>query len=352
MRATTQRMAILETLGKVKSVVPGKHLMPVCTSVLIRAGGGQVTLTGTDLQVALTGSCKATVSRQGAVAVLPKSLEAFLKVAKAETVILSLVGENRLKVEAGAVTTLEGFKAEDFPSLPGVRGKAVEVTGLASALKQISYAMAKDDVGRPVLNGILLAPAKGAVMMAAADGFRLAQTSAKAKGQLQRTIVSEKAVRLIEKLMPGKVSIYRKGDEKNLSFVGDGLVLIAEVVEGNYPNYEKIIPKNGSPLTADSTALKDALSMVAITLPDNNAVRFRTRSGHLVVSTKNDEKGETEVKVPAKGKTQIAFNIKYLKDLLARTNGPFTLRTTNAQSPGVVKHKGTIHVLMPMHVEW
>ena len=356
MRATTQRGALLETLGKVKSAVPAKHPLPICTSVLIRAGGGQVMLTGTDLEVGLTASCKATVTRQGAVSVSPRSLEAFLKVVKAETVTLSLVGKNHLKIEAGATTTLEGYEAEDFPPVPGVRGKAVEVTGLASALKQISYAMAKDDV-RPVLNGVCLTPDGGAVLLAAADGFRLAETKVKAKGQLEQTVMPSKAVKLIEKLMPGKVSIHKAKPKQpagnpTISFVGEGLVLTANATAGSYPNYKQVIPKNGSPVTVDSKALRDALDVVSITLPDNNAVRFQTRGGNLVVSAKNADKGETEVKVPAKGKVKIAFEANYLKDLLTRTSGPITLRTRDAQSPGVVKQNGTIHVLMPMSVQW
>ncbi|MFO7774130.1 MAG: DNA polymerase III subunit beta [Dehalococcoidia bacterium] len=350
MRATTQRMALLETLGKVKSAVPGKHLLPVCTSVLIRAGGGEVTLVGTDLDVMLTASCKATVTRQGAVAVPPRALEAFLKGTKADTVALSLVNKKFLKIEAEATTTLEGFEAENFPPALGVEGKAAEVTGLASALKGISYAMAKEDVSRPVLTGVCFTPDKGRIALAASDGFRLAETSVKVKGQLAQTIVPGKAVQLIEKLMPGKVSIHR--DEKYISFIGDGLVLTTMFTYGTYPNYKQVIPKNGSPLTVDSAALKDALSLAAITLPDNNAVRLRTKGSNLVVSTKNDEKGETEAKVPAKGRVKIAFDARYFKDVLARASGPITLRTKNAQSPGVVKQNGTVHVLMPMHVEW
>jgi len=170
MRATTQRGTLLETLGKVKSAVAVKHTIPVMGAVLIRAGGGQVTLTGTNLEVALTGSCKANVSRQGAIAVLPKTLEAFLKAVKAETVTLSVVNKKLLMVEAGAITTLEGFEPQDFPEVQGVRGKAVEVTGLANALKQISYAMAKED-GRPVLEGVHFTPENGTVVLAAADGY-------------------------------------------------------------------------------------------------------------------------------------------------------------------------------------
>jgi len=352
MRATTKRGALLETLGKVKSAVAANHRLPIVRAILIRAGGGQLTLTGTDLEVALTASCKASVSRQGAIAVLPKTLEAFLKAVKSETVTLSLVNDKSLRVEAGAVTTIEGQEAKEFPDIEGVRGKPVVVTGLANGLKQITYAMATDSA-RPVLNGVLFHPNGGNLVLAAADGFRLAETRVKAKGHVEETIVPAKAVQLVQKLMPGKVSVHRAKEPRpnhrgTISFVGDGLVLTAMVIEGKFPNYEQVIPKNGSPLHVDGKALRDALNTASITLPDNQAVRLQSVRGKLVVSTNDPEKGETEVKVPAKGKTKIA----YLKNLLANTTGSITLRTTNAQSPGVVRQNGTIHVMMPMFVQW
>ena len=91
---------------------------------------------------------------------------------------------------------------------------------------------------------------------------------------------------------------------------------------------------------------------MAVTLPDNNAVRLVARAGKLTVSTRNAEKGQTDIKLPAKGKARIAFDTRYLKDILARTSGQITLRTTDAQSPGVVKQNGTIHMVMPMFIEW
>lgn len=356
MRATTQRGALLETLGKVKSAVAVKHTLPVLGAVLIQAGGGQVTLSGTNLEVALTASCKANVSRQGAIAVLPKTLEAFLKAVKAETVTLSRVGKSRLKVEAGAATTLEGFEAKEFPKVQGVRGKAVVVTGLANALKQISYAMAKED-GRPVLNGVHFAPESGAVVLAASDGLRLAETKVKAKGQFEQTIVPARAVQLIEKLMPGKVSVHRAKNGKStryphISFVGEGLVLTAMIIQGTFPNYKQVIPKGGSLLTVDKGALRNALDVVSITLPNNDIVRFQTRGGNLVVSTKDEDRGETEIKVPAKGKAKIAFNMRYFRDIIAKASEQVILRIRDAQTPGVVKQNGTIHVLTPMSVQW
>jgi DNA polymerase-3 subunit beta len=354
MRATTKRGALLETLGKVKGAVAAKHSLPIVGAILIRAGGGLLTLTATDLEVALTASCKASVGRQGAIAVLPKTLEAFLKAVKSETVTLSLVNGKSLRIEAGAVTTIDGSDAKEFPEVKGVRGKPVLVTGLANGLKQVSYAMARED-SRPVLNGVLFNCVDGHLVLAAADGFRLAQTKIKAKGQIEKAIVPARAVQLVQKLMLGKVSIHRAAEPRpnhrgTISFVGDGLVLTTMVIEGEYPNYERVIPKNGSPLRVESKALRDALDTVSITLPDNGAVKLNAARGKLIVSTKNNEKGETEVKVPAKGKAMIAFNMPYIKDILAVVGSPLILRTTDAQSPGVVRQNGTIHVIMPMFV--
>ena len=354
MRATTQKGALLETLGKVKPAVAAKNRLPIIQNILIRAGGGRLTLTGTDLEVSLTASCKASVSRQGVIAVLPKTLEAFLKTVKSETVTLSLVNGNSLRVEAGAVTTIEGQEAKEFPDIAGVRGKPVLVTGLANGLKQISYAMAKVEGSKPVLAGVFFHPNGGNLVLAAADGHRLAETKVKANGRVEEAVVPAKAVQLVQKLMPGKVSVHsakpRENQRPSISFVGNGVVLTSMVIVGTYPKYEQVIPKNGSPLRVDGKVLRDALATVSITLPDNKAVRLQTVRGKLLVSTKN-EGSETEVKVPAKGKATVAFNMAYLKDVLANTTSPIILRTTNAQSPGVVRQNGTIHVMMPMFVE-
>jgi DNA polymerase-3 subunit beta len=277
-------------------------------------------------------------------------LDGFLKAAKAEKIILSLASPNSLAIEAaGATTVLHGFEAKDFPSVPGVRGAPTVVIGLASALKEIIYAMAKED-SRPVLAGVCFTPKDGKIALAAADGFRLAETTVNAKGNLERMIVPSKAICLIQKLMPGKVSIHKSGD--NIAFIGDGLVLTTHAVQGTYPNYEQIIPKNGLPLTLESQALRDALDVVSVTLGDNNIVRLEKKGTNLIVSTQDEEKGETEAKVPAKGKGKIAFQMNYIKESLARLDGRISLRITDPNTPGVVKQGRTIHVLMPMFVQW
>lgn len=349
MRATTSRKALLETLGKVKSAV-SRSSLPISNSVLIRSGGGQVTATGHSLDFCLTTSCKAAVSQVGAVCTPPKELETFLKAVNAEKVILYSVGNSSLKVEAGKTSTaLHGFDAKDFPPIPGIKGKGVEVSGLGKALKEVSYAVSKDEA-RPAFNGVCFTPVNSSIEMAATDGYRLGVTRVKTKGTLARQVIIPSAViTLIEKLMSGKVSIHQTPNET--SFIGDGLVLTTKPVNSTYPAYNHVIPKNGSPLTFSRTEMETALKVVTAVNP-GSAVRLQTRAGMLTLQTIEMDRGVVEARIPARGKVKVAFNGNYLKDLLKRLEEKVTLRIKDAQSPGVVRVNGTIYVLMPRNVAW
>jgi DNA polymerase-3 subunit beta len=327
-------------------------MVPVCQSLLLRAGEGRLTATANNLESCLTGSCEAKVTRAGAVCVMPKPLESLLKAIKLDEVILSKEGKARLRVKAGATSvTLDGFEAGDFPPTPKVKkGKAVEVPGLVKTLAEVDYAAATEDT-RPVLSGVCLSPANGKVELAAADGFRLAIVSAKAKGQLPRQIIIPLgAVRLVRRLMPDNMVI--RDDGTNVAFEGNGLSLVVRPIEGTYPNYQQLVPKNGSILKVDAEQLREALRLVTAIEPDGGIIRLQTKRKALLISAKNEERGQVETKVPAQGKVKIGFNAKYLRDLLARVDGEINLRTTSPQAPGVVRNNGTTHVLMPLFVQW
>jgi DNA polymerase III subunit beta len=350
MKCYVQRRELLETLSRVKPAVAVRATLPVCQSILLRAVSGQIWLTATNLEVALSASCKALVKRQGAVAIPPSLLEGFLKVSKTEEIILSLASQNSLGIEAGeAKTVLHGFEAKDFPPVPKVIGLPTVVTGLASALKEISYAMAKEE-SRPVLTGVWFTPKDGKIELACADGFRLAVTTVKAKGTIDQMIVPGKAIWLIQQLMLGKVSIEK--EKAVIKFISDGLILTTPAVQGTHPNYDQLIPRHGKPVTLDSQALRDALGMVLPTLGSSDIVRLQKKKANLIVSTQDEGLGETSVKVPAKGKGKIAFNHTYLKEMVARLEGKISLRITDPATPGLIKDGKTIHVLMPMFVQW
>jgi DNA polymerase-3 subunit beta len=348
MKATVKRTLFLETLDQVKDAV-SKNMMLLSSSVLIQTGKGRITLTTSSSLVALTASCKATVGQQGAVAIPASLVETFVRAATAETITLLAEGW-RLRIEAGGgVTTLEGFDAREFPPIPSVQGPTVIASGLADALREISYAVATEE-SRPILTGVCFLSVDNRLDLAAADGFRLAHTSIDARGKLDSMVVVSKAVHIIEKLMPGTVEICR--DSKDITFTHAGLTLTTPPIQGTYPQYDKIIPRDGKPCTLDSQALRDALDMVSVTLGGSGIVRLQKRDSNLVLSTHDEELGESRAEVSADGECQIAFSIKYLRDLLSKVTGQISLSVTSPNTPMLVKQGQTVHVLMPMFVEW
>lgn len=354
MKATVNRKQLLELLGKVKLGLPkGYCSIPVCGAVLLEAGDRRLTATATDLEVWVSGRVDAKITRAGGFCAPPKSLESFLKAVGDEWVTLVVTKTGKLRIEAESTSIeLDGFKAEDFPPTPKVKGEAIEVNGLSTALSQIDYAVAKE-TSRPVLNGVCFTPSNnGHIELAAADGFRLAVTGAMVKGApLTKAIIPARAIKLIERIMPHMlVNIRQNG--KAIVFEGDGLTLITKPIEGSYPNSQQLIPKGGTALHFDVAEMRKALKVVAAIKTENGIVRLQTKGNALILSANNGDDSKSEVKIAAKGKARIAFNLRYLDELIARLDGEVTMRTKKPSDPAVVKHKGTIHVMMPMFVNW
>jgi len=202
------------------------------------------------------------------------------------------------------------------------------------------------------------------VELAAADGFRLAVTSVKAKGTLTKEmIVDVQALSVVKHLMPKAVTItqaMKKGVDADgkavttveaVSFEAAGMVLVAKPIQSTYPNYPQLIPATKTGVTVDREAALEALKVIAAIKPEGEKVLLQTKGRNLLIWAKGDA-GRTEVKIPARGKAQIAFNLPYLRDLLQKVDSKVTLRTKSPSEPGVVKQNGTTHVLMPMFVQW
>lgn len=354
MRATVNRKQLLELLGKVKMALPKKYCsIPVCATVLLTAKERGLTATTTDLEVRLSGRVDAKVTRAGGFCASPSSLESFLKTVADEWVTLMVTGASKLRIEVGSSSIeLDGHKAEDFPPTPKIKAKVTELYGLATALHKIEFAVSRDDT-RPVLMGICFSPLNdGHIELAAADGFRLAIARAMVKGTAPtKAIIPLRAILLIEKLMPHMLVNMRQS-EKEVSFEGDGLILITAPIKGSFPNYQHLIPKGGTALHFDRGEMFKALKVVESINQSAGVVRLWTKGNSLILSTKEEEHGTVETKIPAKGKAKIAFTLKYLRELLNLVDGEVTMRTKSPSDPAVIEYAGVTYVMMPMFVQW
>lgn len=370
MKATVRRETLLGLLSKVKAGV-GKEPFD---KLLLEGGQGKLTLTACNGEAFVVGNCKATLNSSGAICVPPKELESFLKVVKVDTIPLRITSRVRteqvqcgssgypdytpeykpakiyrgvLWVSAGlAATSLVGSNPKDFPKLPqSPKSDPIRMLDLNKALEKVDHAVATDEA-RPVLASVCINPGKkSGVEIVASDGWRLTVATVKTRGQLRKQIlVPRGASILLMKLLPGKVSLRVKGN--HAFFEGDGLALTVVCTRGTYPPYQQLIPSGGTSLRIQTSELMTAIKTVGATKPEGGIIHLRTKGKTLVVSGRTNG-NETEYKVPCGGKVNIAFDIRFLRDIVARMSGQMTMRTTTASGPAVIRQNGTIHLLMP-----
>lgn len=378
MKGTVRREALLGVLSKVKAGVGKTEVGLASEKLLLEGKQGKLTLTACNGEVFVVSSCKATLNRSGAICVTPKGLESFLKVAKVDTVSLSVKSQVRteqvqcgssghpdytpeyrpvkiyqgeLTVQAGlAATSLAGANPKDFPKLPKPpKSDPIRVLALGQGLQKVDHAIATDEA-RPILASVCINPGKkSGVELVASDGWRLTVASVKTRGQLKKQIlVPRGASLLLMKLMPDRVSLRVKG--KHAFFEGDGLAVTVVCTEGTYPPYQQLIPADGTSLRVQTGELMAAIKTIEAMGPDGGIIRLQTKGKTLRVLGRTDG-NETEYKVACSGKVNLAFNIRYLKDIVARLSGQLTMRTTTSTGPAMIKQDGTTHLLMPMEVK-
>jgi len=371
---------LVELIQKVKPAVPGRATIPVLTNILLEAKDGRLTATGYDLEVGLISSCPAQVKKAGRMLIPCQSFEQLVKALTATSVTLydetkvekyetseyrrkedgegeyvKVPRERRqttIKLEADkSVASFPGHDPKDYPAMPKIPRMTLRFTDLAKAIPEVLYAAAKEDT-RPVLNGICFNPKKR-MELAAADGFRLAITTTPFTGKLSEPIIIlARACKLLT-LMPGKIEagLAQGTGVSAIVFVQKGLTLMTQLIQGEFPKYDQLVPTKGSFLRCSAEALREAIRQVGVVQAVNKIIRLRTKGHTLLVSMKQDD-ATVEAKVSATGKAQIAFDVRYLTDLLKRMDGTFAIRITDGQSPAVAKVNGSTHVLMPHFVDW
>lgn len=407
MKVTTSRRDLLELLGKLSVAIPARTYLPVLNHFLVKADRNQIVVVATDLEVQLSGKCKAKVSEPGDL-LLPVNALNFLKASTAEKVTVTghregkkvkeparkewdndkreyvevtkpktkIVYSYSVDLEAGnSKTTIPSLSPEDYIPVKEVKGASVQFSGLLKAIKVVAYAVAKEDT-RPVLQCISLKQAKkGSAELAAADGFRLAVSTVMVKGKVQdQFLLAPETVKVMQKLFGENIVMTAEGKKEDralarqdpnspdgfahevtttwwLRFACNGLDLVTMSRQGTYPDYVQLIPKKGSPLKVLTASLKEAVRMAMSMGAENGIVRLQTVKAGLSV-TGRENGTETKSVIPAQGKAKIAFHGGYLTDLCNQADKTIELRLNGPRTPGVVKNNGTVHVIMPMFVQW
>jgi DNA polymerase III subunit beta len=364
MKFTVDREALLRPLQQVAGVVERRQTLPILSNVLMRVTEGRLSMTGTDLEVELVGNVDVTVGEQGEVTVPARKLMDICRQLPDKAQIDFEVAEQRLIIKSGRFrSTLSTLAAQDFPT---VETSADELTAsldsksLKSVLDRTGFAMAQQDV-RVFLNGMLLEIGEGLVKAVATDGHRLAMNSIDVPnldGAKRQVILPRKGVLELQRLLQeldGEVSV--SVGSNHLGVRTEQYSLITKLVDGRFPDYERVIPRDGDKtIVAERDELRQALGRTAILSNEKfRAIRVSFSDGTLQLSANNPEQEEAEetVSVDYQGETlEIGFNVSYIQDVLGVLDSDKVKITVHdANSSALIEepeNDDSVYVVMPM----
>ncbi len=364
----THRNALLPALAAATTAVDSRATIPILANVLITAAGGRVHLTATNLDMVVTTSIVADCNLAGSVTLPGRMLHQILaKLPDGAAVSLTLdPATSRVTVAAGrARFQLPTLPAADFPSISGPDDTAHHFTlpgdRLAALLARPTFAMSREET-RYYLQGVYLHALSDHLAAVATDGHRLARTCLPlpdGAAGLPAVIVPRDTVMTVLKLKPeGDVAIAVSATK--VSFAWGDTRIVTKLIDGTYPDYERVIPRADQPVTAnvDRKAMAASLDRVmAVSTEKTRAVKLTIGAG-ITISATGADQGQAEDQLDLANhngpQLEIGFNGKYLLEALdALAGDTIRFHGDSAGSPALLTDPDSqdiLVVVMPMRV--
>jgi DNA polymerase-3 subunit beta len=364
MEVVLDRDQLLRGLQMVQNIVEPRQTLPILANVLLEADGDTMRVTATDLEVGARVSLPAKVGGKGGITVSARKLGEIVKELPAAALALKVGDHAAVSLRCGGVSyKLVGLAPDDFPPVVPASPSAwltLEARVLREMLAETSFAISHDET-RYALNGILFSLQTKELKLVATDGHRLAVTTRAipaASGPLTG-IVPRKAVTEIQRVLGAGEDVQLAITENQFVLQMPNFVMTARLIEGQFPNYEAVIPRaHPGKLTMARGALAAALRRVSVMAEERNKpVKLVLGDGALRLAASSSDLGEAEetLDVDYTGEEMtIGFNSRYILDALAPIEDEAVVfEFKDALSPGVIKsgeNDGYCCVIMPMRI--
>jgi DNA polymerase-3 subunit beta len=372
MELVVRKTDLLRELQLFQGIVERKNTIPILANVLIEAAGDEVKLLATDLEVGLRSRCAAAVSKGGSLTLPAKKLYEIVK-ALPETDVRIEEDRNGVKVAADRFDSrMQTLPREDFPSLPegtGTYSASLRRDVLKQMVAKTQFAITGEDT-RYFLNGALFILRPDSMSLVSTDGHRLALITVP-RGESVRRGKPEEEVRVIlprktllelgRLLAEGEGDIQYERGENHLFFDIGGRLLISRMIDGQFPAFERVIPKsNDKRVEFDRDRLTNAVKRVALLSNERSrAVKFQMDKGKVEIASSSPEFGEAKEVLMvdyAAAPVTICFNAQYVLDFLGVVEtDSVSLEFKDEMSQAVMKPIGAdgydyTYVIMPMRV--
>ncbi|AOA70551.1 MAG: polymerase subunit beta [Stenotrophomonas rhizophila] len=366
MRFTLQREAFLKPLAQVVNVVERRQTLPVLANFLVQVQNGQLSLTGTDLEVEMVSRIAVDDAQDGETTIPARKLfEIIRALPDGSRITVSQTGD-KITVQAGRSRfTLATLPANDFPSVDEVEATervAIGEATLKELIERTAFAMAQQDV-RYYLNGLLFDLRGDALRTVATDGHRLALCETdleKASGAKRQIIVPRKGVTELQRLLEsGDREIELEVGRSHVRVKRDDVTFTSKLIDGRFPDYEAVIPIGADrEVKVDREALRASLQRAAILSNEKyRGIRVEVSPGNLKISAHNPEQEEAQEEIEADTTVSdlaIGFNVNYLLDALsALRDEHVVIQLRDSNSSALVREASSEksrHVVMPLRL--
>lgn len=374
MRVTVEREELLTALHRVQGIVEKRNTMPSLANVLLEAKPEGLDISATDLELGMRGLYKATVDEPGSVTFSARKLYEILKEIKDAEIVMTVTEDCVVTITTGrGEFKVVGLPSKDFPPLPAIERDgliSLPGVGLLQLIRKTLFAVGDNDT-RYVLNGLLVVVTNAGetpmIRLVGTDGHRLAMAEQKLETdkktspeQEEKVIVPKKAADQIRRLLEEDEVEPMIGFTKNmLIFRKSGLVLTSRLMEGNYPNYQQVIPKaSNNQITVNRDDLEGALRRVSVLSQNKTyAVKLTFSKKSITLFSSHPDMGEAKEEIPASFNGEdfsAGFNARYLLDVLGVMESEAVVLNMEASlSPCLIREKDNPSfqaVVMPVKV--
>ena len=327
MRFTISREKLQDGLAAVAASIPAKTTLPVLANILVETTDKGIRLSGTDLDIAVSTEVVADVETSGAITIPAKKLSEIARELPPSPVKIAAVGEQRITLDCGrSHFKILGLPRDEFPTFPTVRFEEswrIRSGDLQKLIIHTSFAVSTEE-SRPILNGVLWELKPESMRMVATNGHRLAKMEMPIKSSgapIADLIVPPKALEQIRRLFPADEELEIARGDNHLGFRSPFTSVFTRLIEGPYPNYDQVIPKDNDRVAiADKVALTSALKRMSVIASDQtHRIRLSFNTGMLKFSVQTPDLGEAtdELAIRYSGdQLDIGFNASYLLEIL------------------------------------
>jgi len=341
--------------------------LPILSNFLLEAKNGKLIISATDLEIGISSNIAVNIETEGKTTIPAKNFSDLLTNLGSQKITLSLEGETLVLKGEKINASFQTMPEEEFPKLYEEKGEeltSLKKTEIEEDIIRVIFAAAQDS-GRPALSGLLLDEEGNSITLVATDGVRLSlqKNVFKTKKGFKKPIVVP--ARIIKELLLIKededlVRVFISQENNQILFTQGETTLVGRLIGAEYPDYQKIIPQRlDTKIDLNRNELLNAIKICSVFARETaNIVKFTIKKEKMIISANSPAVGEDNVEIEAKTtgeENEIAFNAKYLLDILAAINKEeLVFEMTGPLNPGVFKIKNDdsfLHLIMPIRVQ-